>query len=75
MSKGRAHGGALTPLAEAEVSMAAAARKGRGQRVEAGGEVMAGTQRERAHAEHRADLNVGSVGTRRGRRGHRGIGQ
>jgi len=75
VSKGRAHDGPLTPVGQAEVSMAAAAHKGRGQRAEAGSEIKTGTQRERVHAEHRADLNVGSMGTRRGRRGHRGVGQ
>lgn len=62
-------------MAQAEVSMAQAAQKGRGQRLESGSEIKTDTQRERAHAEHRADLNVGSLGTRRGRRGHRGMGQ
>jgi hypothetical protein len=63
-------------MAQAEVSMAHAAQKGRGQRAEAGSEIKVGTSAERAKgAEHRADLNLGSMGTRRGRRGHRGIGQ
>jgi len=67
--------GKSTPMAMAEESMGVAAQKGRTRRVEAGSEVMTGGQRDRAHAEHRADLNVGSMGTRRGRKGHRGMGQ
>lgn len=68
--------GQLTPLAEAEVGLARAAQKGRSQRIENGQEMAIETSRHRANgAEHRADLNVGSMGSRRGRRGHRGIGQ
>ncbi len=66
----------LTPLARGEQMMADAAQKGLGARNEAGYEVKIESQAHRARgAEHRADLNVGSMGTRRGRRGHRGMGQ
>ncbi len=75
MTKAFAHAGELTPLASGEVEMGKAAQKGRVQRVEAGHEMMSETQRGRAQgAEHRADLNVGSMGTRRGRKGHKGMG-
>lgn len=62
----------LTPMARGEQEMARQAQKGRGARVEAGSETMIGTSRGRARgAEHRADLNIGSMGAlgRRGRRG------
>lgn len=66
----------LLPLAKAEKSMAAWAQKGLGSRAEAGSERKIRSAQLRGQgAEHRADLNVGSVGTRRGRRGHRGMGQ
>ena len=75
MSKG-ASTGTQTPMAKAQQALAAAAQRGRGDRVEAGGETLIDAAKSRAQgAEHRADFNVGSVGTRRGRRGHRGIGQ
>ena len=66
----------VTPLARSEVAMADAAQKGLGRRHGAGSEAQMGTTISRGEgAVHRADFNVGSVGTRRGRRGHRGMGQ
>ena len=72
MSKG-ASAGTLTPLAKAEQSLAAAAQKGRGARVEAGSETMIDAAKVRAGgAEHRNDFNIGSMGAlRQGRKGAR----